>query len=239
MDSRGGAPGEVLKRLLVPAMAAAFRAKGWYVQLIIEDAETMHEIILEQAEEQHKNDQKQKGTKERFDPSVFEPLPEGSRYVTEISIAPPWLRAAYSKLAPVSMSDFAHCKPTRTSMFGGITGGKIFQGGNMEVVDGVYTRWFGNEDEYAWLGLNQATDEALPEYDHQGQTDIIDGDKGGRKANECRKVGLFMDYHHRLETVKANCGATAGQLYTMAFNRLELSESLVNKTINSITIHSP
>ena len=43
MDSRGGAPGEVLKRL--PAMAAAFRAKGWYVQLIIEDAETMHEII--------------------------------------------------------------------------------------------------------------------------------------------------------------------------------------------------
>ena len=64
----------------------------------------MHEIILDQAEEQHKNDQKQKGTKERFDPSVFEPLPEGSRYVTEISIA------------PVSMSDFAHCKPTRTSM---------------------------------------------------------------------------------------------------------------------------
>jgi len=151
MDSLGGAPGEVLKRL--PAMAAAFRAKGWYVQLIIEDAETMHEIILEQAEEQHKNDQKQKGTKERFDPSVFEPLPEGSRYVTEISIAPPWLRAAYSKLAPVSMSDFAHCKPTRTSMFGGITGGKIFQGGNMEVVDGVYTRWFGNEDEYACVSL--------------------------------------------------------------------------------------
>ena len=47
---------------------------------------------------------------------------------------------------------------------------------------------------------------------------IIDGDKGGRKANECRKVGLFMDYHHRLETVKANCGAAAGQFYTMAFN---------------------
>ena len=79
-----------------------------------------------------------------------------------------------------------------------------------KVVDGVYTRWFGNEDECAWLGLNQATDEALPEYDHQGQTDIIDGDKGGRKANECRKFKIFADYHHRLENVKANCGAVGG-----------------------------
>ena len=74
----------------------------------------------------------------------------------------------------------------------------------MEVVDGVYTRWFGNEDECAWLGLNQATDEALPEYDHQGQTDIIDGDKGGRKANECRKFKIFADYLRKLDNCRVN-----------------------------------
>ena len=72
----------------------------------------------------------------------------------------------------------------------------------MEVVDGVYTRWFGNEDEYAWLGLNQATDEALPEYDQQGQTDIMDGDKGGRKANECRKLRFLRIITIDLRTSK-------------------------------------
>mmetsp|Transcript_31070 Transcript_31070/g.96110 ORF Transcript_31070/g.96110 Transcript_31070/m.96110 type:complete len:81 (-) Transcript_31070:22-264(-) len=42
-------------------MAAAFREKGWHREIImgwhreiiIQDAKTMHEIILEQAEEQH------------------------------------------------------------------------------------------------------------------------------------------------------------------------------------------
>jgi len=48
MDSLGGAPGEVLKRL--PAMAAAFRRKGWHCEIITHDAKTMYEIILEQTE---------------------------------------------------------------------------------------------------------------------------------------------------------------------------------------------
>ena len=114
MDFRGGQPEEVLKRL--PAMAAAFREMGWHCQIIIEGSETMHKIILEQAEQQHKNDQKEKGTKEPFDASIFEPLPPDKKYVTQVSLAAPWIEAAYPELAPVSMSDFAHCEQTKDSM---------------------------------------------------------------------------------------------------------------------------
>mmetsp|Transcript_11271 Transcript_11271/g.34020 ORF Transcript_11271/g.34020 Transcript_11271/m.34020 type:complete len:207 (+) Transcript_11271:867-1487(+) len=115
MDSLGGAPGEVLKRL--PAMAAAFRETGWHCEIIIEGSDTMRKIILEQAEQQHKNDQKEKGTKEPFDASIFEGMfPPDKKYVTQVSLAPPWIEAAYPELSPVSMSDFAHCEQTRDSM---------------------------------------------------------------------------------------------------------------------------
>jgi len=71
--------------------------------------------------------------------------------VTEVSIAPPWLQAAYSKLAPVSMSDFAHCEQTKDSMpaaasimyaspytrptgLGESWGGTVLQDANMNVL---------------------------------------------------------------------------------------------------------
>ena len=115
MDSHGGPPDEVLKRL--PAMAAAFREMGWHCEIIIEGSETMRKIILEQAEQQHKNDQKEKGTKEPFDASIFEGMfPPDKKYVTQVSLAPPWIEAAYPELSPVSMSDFAHCEQTKDSM---------------------------------------------------------------------------------------------------------------------------
>ena len=111
MDSHGGPPDEVLKRL--PAMAAAFREMGWHCRIIIEGSEAMRKIILEQAEQQHKNDQKEKGTKEPFDASIFEPLPPDKKHVTQVSLAEPWIEAAYPELAPVSMSAFAHCEQTK------------------------------------------------------------------------------------------------------------------------------
>ena len=115
MNFRGGQPEEVLKRL--PAMAAAYREMGWHCEIIIEGSETMRKIILEQAEQQHKNDQKEKGTKEPFDASIFEGMfPPDKKYVTQVSLAPPCTEAACPELSPVSKSDFAHCEQTKDSM---------------------------------------------------------------------------------------------------------------------------
>jgi len=162
MDFRGGQPEEVLKRL--PAMAAAFREMGWHCEIIIEGAETMRKIILEQAEQQHKNDQKEKGTKEPFDASIFEgTFPPDKKYVTQVSLAPPWIEAAYPELAPVSMSDFAHCEQTKDSMFPGCQASRVAQDSNLGVVDVMHLRLCGNEDEQGWTRLNEATNSVLPE----------------------------------------------------------------------------
>ena len=44
-----------------------------------------------------------------------------------------------------------------------------------------YTRGF--VDQQGWTRLNEATNSVLPDYDDEEQTDIMDGDKGGRAAN--------------------------------------------------------
>ena len=88
----------------------------------------------------------------------------------------------------------------------------------MSVVDVVHARLCGNEDEQGWTRLNEATNSVLPDYDDEEQTDIMDGDKGGRAANAHSSVKAFMDYYHRLENVKKNCGHAGGLLYTRAFH---------------------
>jgi len=66
--------------------------------------------------------------------------------------------------------------------------------------------------------LNEATNSVLPDYDDEEQTDIMDGDKGGWAANAHSSVKAFVDYYHRLENVKKNCGHAGGTLYTRAFH---------------------
>ena len=87
------------------------------------------------------------------------------------------------------------------------------QDANMGVVDVMHLRLCGNEDEQGWTRLNEATNSVLPDYDDEEQTDIMDGDKGGRAANAHSSVKAFMDYYHRLENVKKKCGH-AGVYYT-------------------------
>ena len=92
------------------------------------------------------------------------------------------------------------------------------QDSNLGVVDVMHLRLCGNEDEQGWTRLNEATNSVLPDYDDEEQTDIMDGDKGGRTANAQSSVKAFMDYYHRLENVKKNCGHAGGTLYTRAFH---------------------
>jgi hypothetical protein len=64
--------------------------------------------------------------------------------VTQVSLAAPWIEAAYPELAPVSMSAFAHCEQTKDSMFPGCMASRIMQDANMSVVDDVlHTRFCG------------------------------------------------------------------------------------------------
>jgi len=125
-----------------------------HCEIIIEGAETMRKIILEQAEQQHRK-------KELF--NIEGTFPPDKKYVTQVSLAPPWIEAAYPELAPVSMSDFAHCEQTKDSMFPGCQASRVMQDSNLGVVDVMHLRLCGNEDEQGWTRLNEATNSVLPE----------------------------------------------------------------------------
>ncbi|KAJ1447453.1 hypothetical protein M885DRAFT_575894, partial [Pelagophyceae sp. CCMP2097] len=164
--------------------------------------------------------------RKRKAPRTVDTLPDedpGVRYVTSYSLSPPkagdWMEYSHRW----SMSDFAHAR-TGPANLGGIIGARLAQDANNCLTDLAIVRCLGNEDKKAWLFLNDATEQACPNYDVPDQIDAHDGQKCATAAHQesFENAKEARDKRHRKGNILARAaakggGQTACELYEKAF----------------------
>mmetsp|Transcript_1211 Transcript_1211/g.3759 ORF Transcript_1211/g.3759 Transcript_1211/m.3759 type:complete len:407 (+) Transcript_1211:138-1358(+) len=129
-----------------------------------------------------------------------------------------------------SMSDFAHAR-TGPANLGGIIGARLAQDANNCLADLAIVRCLGNEDKKAWLFLNDATEQACPNYDVPDQIDAHDGQKGATSAHKqsFKKAKEVRDKRHRKDNIAARAASKGGgqaacEFYEQAFRARTLEE---------------